>query len=113
MIVVALVVRTDCYGLPRALGWSLLVVVFLGPIVWPWYETWGLVFLALASDAWSRRVVVVLSAVGCFATVPAHVHATITDVVVAVAGLAVVGVGAAFSLHRVRRVVRAGPTDRR
>ena len=41
------------YGMPRALGWSLLAVVFLGPIVWPWYETWGLVFLALAG----RRVV--------------------------------------------------------
>ena len=64
------------YGMARALGWSLLAVVFLGPIVWPWYETWGLVFLALAADVWSRRVVLVLSTVACFATVPAHVTAT-------------------------------------
>ena len=84
MIVVVLVARTDRYGLPRALGWSLLVVVFLGPIVWPWYETWGIVFLALAADAWSRRVVLVLSAVACFATVPAHVTATDRRLVVAV-----------------------------
>jgi len=113
VIVVVLVVRTDRYGLPRALGWSLLVVVFLGPIVWPWYETWGLVFLALAADAWSRRAVLVLSAVGCFATVPAHVHATTADVVVAVVGLAAVAAGAAFSLRRVRRAALVGSMDRR
>ncbi len=62
--------------MPRALGWSLLAVVFLGPMVWPWYETWGLVVLALAADTWSRRVVLVASSVACFATVPAHLHAT-------------------------------------
>ena len=104
VIVCVLVVRTDRYGLPRALGWSLLVVVFLGPIVWPWYETWGLVVLALARDLWSRRVVLVLSAVGCFATVPAHVHATPLDVAVAVVGLAVVVGGAAVAVARVRSV---------
>ncbi len=111
VIVVVLVVRTGRYGLPRALGWSLLVVVFLGPIVWPWYETWGLVFLALAADVWSKRVVLVLSAVGCFATVPAHVHATTTDIVVAGVGLAVVVAGAAFSLRRIHQVATEGSTD--
>jgi hypothetical protein len=112
VIVCVLVVRTDRYGMPRALGWSLLAVVFLGPIVWPWYETWGLVFLALASDAWSRRVVLVLSAVACFATVPAHLRATAADVAVAVVGLAVVVGAAALSLRRVRAVALAGPSDR-
>jgi len=53
-----------------------------------WYET-GLVFLALASDAWSRRFVLVLPPVACFATVPAHLRATAADVAVAVVGLAV------------------------
>jgi hypothetical protein len=99
--------------MPRALGWSLLAVVFLGPIVWPWYETWGLVVLALATDAWSRRVVLVLSALGCFATVPAHVTATPADVVVAVVVLvAVVGAvaGAVLWLHRARAAV-AGTVD--
>ncbi len=90
VIVVVLVLRTDRYGTPRALGWSLLAVVFLGPIVWPWYETWGIVFLALATDVWSRRVVLVLTAVGCFATVPAHVTATTADIVVTVVGLGAV-----------------------
>ncbi len=102
VIVCVLLVRSDRYGTPRALGWSLLAVVFLGPIVWPWYETWGLVFLALAGDAWSRRVVLVLSAVACFATVPSHLRATTTDVVVAVVGLLVVVGGAAWALRRAR-----------
>jgi hypothetical protein len=95
VIVAVLVGRTDRLGIPRALGWSLLAVVFLGPIVWPWYETWGIVFLALATDRWSRRAVLVLSAVGCFATVPAHVTATPAEVaVVAVVGLVAVATAA-------------------
>jgi len=109
VIVCVLLSRTDRVGIPRALGWSLLAVVFLGPIVWPWYETWGLVVLALAADVWSRRAVLVLSAVGCFATVPAHLHATAGDVAVAVVALLVVAAGAAFSLVRARRGAGAGP----
>jgi hypothetical protein len=112
VIVCVLVLRTDRLGTPRALGWSLLVVVFLGPIVWPWYETWGLVFLALASDAWSRRVVLVLSALACFATVPARVTATTADVVVTVVGLVGVVAVAAFSLRRVRASAVAVPIRR-
>jgi hypothetical protein len=53
-----------------ALGWSLLAFVLLGPIIWPWYETWGFVFLAVAAEGWVRRLLVVLSAVACFADVP-------------------------------------------
>jgi hypothetical protein len=103
-----MLVRTDRYGMPRALGWSLLAVVFLGPIVWPWYETWGLVVLALASDQWSPRVVLVLSVVGCFATVPAHVTATAADIAVAAVVLSVaVGAvaGRVLSLHQARSAV--------
>ena len=107
VIVCVLVLRTDRYGMPRALGWSLLAVVFLGPIVWPWYETWGIVFLALAVDAWSRRVVLVLSALACFATVPAHVTAGPADVVEASAGLAVVGAAAVLWLAHTRGVAGA------
>jgi hypothetical protein len=47
------------------------------------------VLLALATDAWSPRAVLVLSAVGCFATVPAHVTATAADIAVAVVIVAV------------------------
>src|ERR1019366_9153447 len=108
VIVAVLVVRTERYGMARALGFSLLAVVFLGPIVWPWYETWGLVFLALATDVWSRRVVLVASAVACFATVPSHVSAGATEVVVVAAVLIVVAGGAGFSLAGGRASIDAG-----
>ncbi len=108
VIVGVLVVRTERYGMARALGWSLLAVVFLGPIVWPWYETWGLVFLALAADVWSRRVVLALSAVACFATVPSHVTVHASDAVVAGAILVVVVGGAAYSLSRRHGALRGG-----
>ncbi len=115
LIVCFLISRTHAYGMPRALGWSLLAIVFLGPIVWPWYETWGIVFLALAADAWSRRVVLVLSTVACFATVPAHVTASTTDIVGAVLGLAVVAGGVGSALREVRATQAAlaarGPAE--
>jgi hypothetical protein len=39
--------------------------------VWPWYETWGFVFLAVVAEGWVLRLVLALSAVACFADVPA------------------------------------------
>jgi alpha-1,6-mannosyltransferase len=108
VVVCVLVISTAPIGAARALGWSLLALVFLGPIVWPWYETWGLVFLALAADVWSRRAVLVLSSVACFATVPAHVGATPADVVVAVVVLLVVAGATVFSINRVRLGSEAG-----
>jgi hypothetical protein len=54
----------------QALGWSLLAFVVLGPVVWPWYETWGFVFLAVVAEAWTLRLLLALSAVACFADLP-------------------------------------------
>lgn len=73
VIGVALLRRTDRLGLPAAFGWALLALALLGPIVWPWYETWGLALVAVTAGTVARRTVLVLSALGCFATVPAHV----------------------------------------
>ncbi len=67
-----LLLRTDRMGVPAALGWTLLAFALLGPIVWPWYETWGLTLMAVSAGARTRRAVLALSALGCFATVPAH-----------------------------------------
>jgi alpha-1,6-mannosyltransferase len=89
LVALALLVRSERYGLPRAMGWSLLAFVLLGPIVWPWYETWGIAFLAVAGDRWSRRSVVALSVIGCFASIPAHVslstHGLVLVIVILVA----------------------------
>ena len=67
--------RTDRIDLPAALGWTLLAVAVLGPVVWPWYETWGLALVAVTARTAARRAVLVISAVGCFATIPSHVNA--------------------------------------
>jgi alpha-1,6-mannosyltransferase len=67
---VGLVIRSQRFGEVEALGWSLVLFVLLGPVVWPWYETWGFVFLAVAAERWTLRLVLFLSAVACFADVP-------------------------------------------
>jgi hypothetical protein len=52
---------------------SLLALALLGPVVWPWYETWGIAVMATAASAygaWKRWVVVGLSALGAIADFP-------------------------------------------
>jgi len=70
VISIGLVLRSGRIGAMQALGWSLLVFVVLGPVVWPWYETWGFVFLAVIAEAWTLRLLLALSAVACFADLP-------------------------------------------
>jgi len=54
----------------RALGWSIFAFVMLGPVIWPWYYAWSFVFLAVVADGWTLRLMGVLSAIACFATMP-------------------------------------------
>lgn len=70
LISVVLIARSDRVGHLQALGWSLVVFVVLGPVIWPWYETWGFVFLAVMAEAWTLRIVLAFSAIACFADVP-------------------------------------------
>ena len=70
LISVVLIVRSDRAGHLQALGWSLVVCVVLGPVVWPWYETWGFVFLAVIAEGWTLRILLAFSAVACFADLP-------------------------------------------
>jgi hypothetical protein len=70
VVSIGLVLRSARAGAMQALGWSLLVFVLLGPVVWPWYETWGFVFLAVIAEGWTLRLLLALSAVACFADVP-------------------------------------------
>jgi hypothetical protein len=62
--------RSDRIGQTQALGWSLIVFVVLGPVIWPWYETWGFVFVAVMAEGWVLLVVMALSGVACYADVP-------------------------------------------
>jgi len=70
VISIRLLARSDRFGPIEALGWSLLAFVLLGPIVWPWYETWSFVFLAMVAKRWVLRLVIILSTIACFADVP-------------------------------------------
>jgi alpha-1,6-mannosyltransferase len=106
---VVLLVNTDRLGLARSMGWSLLAVVLLGPIVWPWYETWGIVFLAFAVDRWSRRAVIVLVTLGTFATFPSGLALTTGDVILTTAVLLVVAGVALTALIHVRRRLAVQP----
>ena len=67
---VGLLLRWGRRGEVEALGWSLLLFAVLGPVVWPWYETWGFVVLAVVAEGWTLRLVLALSAVACFADMP-------------------------------------------
>lgn len=71
LLSVGLLMRSNRRGEVETLGWSLLLFVILGPVVWPWYETWGFVVLAVVAEGWTLRLVLALSAVACFADVPA------------------------------------------
>jgi hypothetical protein len=53
--------RSPRRGELRALGLTLLVLALLGPVLWAWYLTWGLVVLAPAASGRIRRVVVWLT----------------------------------------------------
>lgn len=69
----------------QALGWSLFAFVLLGPVIWPWYEAWAFVFLAVLAEGWTLRLVVALSAVACFADMPSPrllISAPAADVVI-------------------------------
>jgi hypothetical protein len=81
----------------EALGWSLLLFVALGPVVWPWYETWGFVVLAVVAEGRTLRLVLALSAVACFADVPpARSLGTSDPVVTAITWIVLVGAVVAY-----------------
>lgn len=49
------------FGPLRSLGLALLVLALLGPVLWAWYLTWGLVVLAPVATGLLRRAVVWIS----------------------------------------------------
>jgi hypothetical protein len=60
---VYLLVHADRYGSVKAIGVTLLLFVALGPVVQPWYLTWGIVLLAPVAAGWLRTVLIALSVV--------------------------------------------------
>jgi hypothetical protein len=66
-IVCYLAVTADRRQLSRSVGYGLLAVAALGPVVYPWYLLWGLVCLVpTAASRAERRLIVATSAFACF-----------------------------------------------
>lgn len=62
--------NTDRFGLLRAIGISMTLVVVLGPIVQPWYLSWGFVLLAPVASARLRPWLAGLSMATAFIGLP-------------------------------------------
>ncbi len=65
-----LLLKSDEVGSLWAMGWSMLLVVVLSPVVQPWYASWGFVFLAPVAVGAKRKMIVVLSAISCYVGLP-------------------------------------------
>lgn len=89
----------------RAAGWALLALVLLGPVVHPWYVSWGLVVLAGAGVAGRGWIALVAgSAALCFLVLPDghNLSESTVGFGVLVDGLLAVG-GVAYGIRRLRR----------
>jgi hypothetical protein len=58
------------WGLARVTGWLLLVVVAVGPVVWPWYLMAPIMVFAAAGKPRERQLVVLLSVALLFVLFP-------------------------------------------
>jgi alpha-1,6-mannosyltransferase len=65
-----LLLNADRIGWLKALGYSLVALVVLGPVVQPWYLTWGLLLLAPVVAGRVRTAVLALSVVSPFLGLP-------------------------------------------
>lgn len=67
---VYLLINSDRIGALKALGLSLLLFVVLGPVVQPWYLTWGVILLAPVATGRLRTLLIALSVVSPFIGLP-------------------------------------------
>ena len=78
--------RSPELGVERSLGLVLLALVLLGPILWPWYLTWGLAVLAPTAGRWTRRAVIALAVGGALVGAAAVVKAVAAFAALGLAG---------------------------
>ena len=65
-----LMLNTDRFGTIRAMGLTMLLVVVLGPVVQPWYLSWGLILLAPVATGRVRTLIVGFSVFSAFIGLP-------------------------------------------
>ncbi|MGO8864234.1 MAG: polyprenol phosphomannose-dependent alpha 1,6 mannosyltransferase MptB [Acidimicrobiales bacterium] len=116
VVAIFLLVRSERIGEVQAIGWSLLAFVFLGPVVWPWYESWGFVFLAVVAEKWTLRFMMVLSVVACLADVPSpSLLISANSILVSACWVLLLGMCLLFAVTRVApraRMVRVTSDER-
>jgi hypothetical protein len=61
-----LLLNSDRIGMVKALGLSMVLFVWLGPVVQPWYVTWGVLVLAPVATGHLRTLVIWLSVLAPF-----------------------------------------------
>ncbi len=110
-ISIRLLLRSEEIGPLKAIGWTLVAFAVLGPVVQPWYLTWGFVFLAPVVEGTARRVLCICSAAACFLGLPGGVIllnelAVANPVLVALASVALVALVAVLVTPRLRRLGR-------
>jgi hypothetical protein len=64
---VRFLLRSPHDGVVRCLGLTLLFLALLGPVVWAWYVTWGVVVLAAVAAGRMRSWLIVISTFWAFA----------------------------------------------
>lgn len=62
--------NVERFGTLRAVGLTMLAVVVMGPVVQPWYLSWGLILLAPVATGRVRRLIVVSSVASAFIGLP-------------------------------------------
>jgi len=65
-----LLLNSDRVGSLRAMGLTMLLVVALGPVVQPWYLSWGLILLAPVAAGKMRSLIIGLSISSVFLGLP-------------------------------------------
>ena len=69
-IAIWLFTKVDSIGSIKAAGLSLLALVILGPVIQPWYLTWGIVVLAPIATGRLRTTIVAITVVAPFIGLP-------------------------------------------
>ncbi|MDA8278239.1 MAG: polyprenol phosphomannose-dependent alpha 1,6 mannosyltransferase MptB [Actinomycetota bacterium] len=70
LITLYLVYNISTLGFEKAVGLSLLAVVLLGPVIQPWYITWGLMVLAMKPTIRTTSAIVFVSILGMVLGLP-------------------------------------------
>ncbi|MDQ2750284.1 MAG: polyprenol phosphomannose-dependent alpha 1,6 mannosyltransferase MptB [Actinomycetota bacterium] len=102
-IVIYLTVTSRQRALARTIGYGLLAVGLLGPVVYPWYLLWAVVCLAPTARAAHRDWIVLISAVACVLNPPGFTSTISTNL-----GAAALAVGAAIMALRYWALGRSG-----